>query len=110
MRLPGDGLTARFAKLAAACVLALGLAACGTTGGGSSASRMAQLAPANGPGADYPVVVGEPYAVDGTSYTPEDVLNYDQVGFVAEDFGGGSAVTGAHHTLPLPSYVEVTSL
>src|SRR5690606_19773656 len=42
--------------------------------------------------------------------TPEDVLNYDEVGFVAADAAGGSGVTGSHHTLPLPSYVEVTSL
>jgi rare lipoprotein A len=60
--------------------------------------------------ADYPVVVGEPYAVEGTEYVPEDLLNYDHVGVVAADEAGGGAVTGAHHTLPLPSYVEVTSL
>jgi rare lipoprotein A len=35
-------------------------------------------------------------------------MNYDEVGYVAADNGAG--VTGSHHTLPLPSYVEVTSL
>jgi rare lipoprotein A len=35
-------------------------------------------------------------------------MNYDAVGFAAADTGSG--VTGSHHTLPLPSYVEVTSL
>jgi rare lipoprotein A len=48
--------------------------------------------------------------VAGVTYTPEDVLNYDEVGFLAGDAAGGSAVSGSHHTLPLPSYVEVTSL
>jgi rare lipoprotein A len=35
-------------------------------------------------------------------------MNYDEVGYAAADNGAG--VTGSHHTLPLPSYVEVTSL
>ena len=109
MRLPADGLKARFAKLAAALTLALALAACGTTGG-SGGARLTPLASVNGPQADYPVVVGEPYRVAGSEYVPADVLNYDQVGIVAADAAGGSAVTGSHHTLPLPSYVEVTSL
>ncbi len=101
MRLPADGRTARFATLAAALTFALAL----------GAARPAPPAPpANGPQADYPVVVGAPYTVAGTEYVPEDVLNYDHVGFVAADEAGGGAVTGAHHTLPLPSYVEVTSL
>jgi rare lipoprotein A len=56
------------------------------------------------------MVVGDPYSVEGTSYTPEDVMNYDQVGFLAADSAGGDAVSGSHHTLPLPSYVEVISL
>jgi rare lipoprotein A len=63
-----------------------------------------------GPQGDYPVVVGDAYTVNGTAYAPEDVLNYDQVGMLAADAAGGSRISGAHHTLPLPSYVEVTSL
>lgn len=65
---------------------------------------------ATGPEADYPVLVGAPYSIAGTAYKPEDVLNYDAVGHLAADQAGGSAISGAHHTLPLPSYVEVTSL
>jgi rare lipoprotein A len=63
---------------------------------------------ANGPAADYPVVIGAPYKVGDTLYTPADKMNFDQVGYVADDAGGG--VTASHHTLPLPSYAEVTSL
>src|SRR5688500_7454586 len=102
MRSPADG---RKGRLSAALIAALALAACGDAGTLASAP-----APSNGPQGDYPVVVGEPYTVAETAYTPEDVLNYDQVGFLAVDSAGGNAVSGSHHTLPLPSYVEVTSL
>lgn len=63
-----------------------------------------------GPAADYPIVLGEPYVVDGETFTPVDTMNYDRVGYIAADEDGGGGVTGAHKTLPLPSYVEVTSL
>lgn len=66
--------------------------------------------PATGPAADYPVVVGDPYTAGGVSFTPVDKLNYDEVGYAAIDAKGGAAISGEHHTLPLPSYVEVTSL
>ena len=108
MRLRVDGTGVRFARRAAALTLALVLAASGT--GASSRPAPLPAPPANGPQADYPVVVGEPYLVAGTEYVPENVLNYDQVGVVAADTAGGNAVSGAHHTLSLPSYVEVTSL
>ena len=112
MRLPVDGLETRFAKRAAALTVALALGVCGAAGGASAVARPAPqaVAPANGPQADYPVVVGDRYAIAGTEYVPEDVLNYDHVGVVAADEEGGNAISGAHHTLPLPSYVEVTSL
>lgn len=42
------------------------------------------------------------------TYRPADVLNYDEVGYVTS--GSGTGYTAAHHTLPYPSYVEVTSL
>lgn len=64
----------------------------------------------NGPAADYPVVIGAPFEVEGTTFTPLDTLNYDAVGRVQPGSGEGEAITGAHHTLPVPSYVEVTSL
>ncbi|WP_234035148.1 SPOR domain-containing protein [Aurantiacibacter sediminis] len=63
----------------------------------------------NGPSADYPVTVGAPYVVNGAEHVPVDTLNYDLVGYLAVDHGA-SGITGSHHTLPLPSYVEVTSL
>jgi rare lipoprotein A len=61
-----------------------------------------------GPAADYPMVLGEPFTVEGELYTPADTLNYDAVGYAGLDEGAG--VTAAHRTLPLPSYAEVTSL
>lgn len=69
-----------------------------------------QTAPLTGPAADYPVVVGEPFSIGSTVWTPTDQLNYDAVGYAS--IGGASlaGVTGAHKTLPLPSYVEVTAL
>jgi rare lipoprotein A len=110
MRLPGDGREAPFVKLFIALIPALALGACGIGGSSSAVGLAASTAPSSGPQADYPVVVGDPYSVAGTAYTPEDVLNYDQVGFLAADPAGGYAISGSHHTLPLPSYVEVTSL
>ena len=80
-------------------------------GAGAFAKDRATVpAPANGPAADYPVVVGPPFQVGSTTYTPEDRLNYDAVGHADVAEAGGSTVSGAHKTLPLPSYVEVTSL
>jgi len=96
----------RFARhVAPALILVSALASCG------SPERLASapvVPAANGPAADYPVVVGAPYKVGDKLYTPADTMNYDEVGYTAVDTGAG--VTGAHHTLPLPSYVEVTSL
>lgn len=66
-------------------------------------------APRIGPQADFPVVVGEPFTIDGITYTPADTLNYDEVGYATVD-QGAVGVTASHRTLPLPSYVEVTSL
>jgi len=107
-----DDRAARSLRISAALSAVLALAACGIVGGSDSADELAIAStPANlGPQGDYPVVVGDPYAVVGTSYTPEDVMNYDQVGYLAADAAGGNTVSGSHHTLPLPSYVEVTSL
>ncbi|MEZ0132190.1 MULTISPECIES: SPOR domain-containing protein [Novosphingobium] len=79
------------------------------SGGALAASRTPQVAaPATGPAADYPVVVGEPFTVGSTVWTPTDQLNYDAVGGVIT--GEGTGVTAAHKTLPLPSYAEVTAL
>lgn len=64
--------------------------------------------PAYGPAADYPVTLGDPFTLDGVTYTPVDTMNYDAVGYAVA--GAGEGVSGAHRTLPLPSYVEVTAL
>ncbi len=63
-----------------------------------------------GPQADYPMVLGKPFRVDGVTYTPADTLNYDVVGLAATTTDGGSRITASHRTLPLPSYVEITAL
>lgn len=109
MRLPSDSTTGRFAR---ACLILSGttaLAARGALGGGSPASvAMGPTMQVNGPQADYPLVIGSPYLVGDKTYTPADVLNYDEVGYLT--VGSGTGITGAHHTLPYPSYVEVTSL
>lgn len=83
------------------------LAACG---GGAIDSTPALAAGGQGPAGDYPVVVGPAYSVGGVTHTPVDSMNFDMVGRAEVGAEGGSTVTAAHHTLPLPSYVEVTSL
>lgn len=73
--------------------------------------------------ADTPVKIGDPYTVGGTTYTPADIPDYDDVGYASwygEELGGRptangetfnpDAISAAHKTLPLPSYVEVTAL
>lgn len=73
--------------------------------------------------ADEPVMIGAPYSVGKVTYTPEDAPNYDAVGYAGwygEELQGNKtangetfvpeAITAAHQTLPLPSYVEVTAL
>lgn len=74
------------------------------------------------PVSDVPVRIGPPYSVRGTRYVPAADPSYDMLGYASwyghesgdrtangEKFRPG-AVTGAHTTLPLPSYVEVTAL
>lgn len=56
------------------------------------------------------MVLGQPFSVEGITYTPADALNYDRVGYAAIGQAGGNAVSLSNRTLPLPSYVEVTSL
>ncbi|WP_084277029.1 SPOR domain-containing protein [Novosphingobium sp. B1] len=88
-----------------ALAAALVLSACG---GASARVAAPSSDPAKGPAGDYPMVLGAPFLVDGVTYTPADTLNYDSVGYAQSAAGQG--VSGAHRTLPLPSYVEVTSL
>ena len=74
------------------------------------------------PVSDFPVRIGQPYAVRGATYTPAAEPGYDVLGYASwygsesgnrtangEQFRPG-AITAAHTTLPLPSYVEVTAL
>lgn len=94
--------------LLTAAVLALFPAA----GGGLALAAAPPTAsgPVTGPAADYPMVLGAPFAVNGVTYTPADTLNYDAVGYAVPDAEGGGGISGSHRTLPLPCYVEVTSL
>ncbi|MCR2833816.1 SPOR domain-containing protein [Parerythrobacter lacustris] len=108
MRLPRDPYS-RLAVIG----LSLALVACGRGGNdlaelGSASTSVA--GEAFGPAADYPVVLGDPYTVDGQVFTPFDTMNYDEVGYAAYDANGADGITASHKTLPLPSYVEVTAL
>jgi rare lipoprotein A len=71
---------------------------------------------------DTPVKIGPPYKVRGTTYVPAADPAYDMLGYASwygSESGNRTAngeqfrakwITGAHVTLPLPSYVEVTAL
>ncbi|WP_319496336.1 septal ring lytic transglycosylase RlpA family protein [uncultured Cohaesibacter sp.] len=67
--------------------------------------------------------VGKPYKVAGRTYVPKEQPSYNKVGkasWYGDDFHGRltangeifdmNSLTGAHPTLPLPSYVRVTNL
>jgi rare lipoprotein A len=67
--------------------------------------------------------VGQPYAVAGRVYVPEENINYSAIGMASwygHDFHGRYTANGevfdmhsisaAHPTLPLPSYVRVTNV
>ena len=99
MRLPVN----RFVPLGALIFLA----ACG---GSHEFARKLPPEPAGGPAADYPMVIGAPFMVDGKTFTPVDKMNYDAVGYAGIEADGGPGISGAHRTLPLPSYAEVTAL
>lgn len=94
--------------LLAALALCAALAGCGTT--------------RYRPVSDYPVKIGRPYSVRGTTYRPADLPAYDAVGMASwygRESGNQTAngerfrvkgISAAHTVLPLPSYVEVTAL
>jgi rare lipoprotein A len=67
--------------------------------------------------------IGSPYQIDGVWYYPQDDPNYDESGIASwygAPFHGQStangetydqnALTAAHKTLPMPTYVRVTNL
>lgn len=100
---------ARLATPVAALVATIFLSACG----GGTKYR---------PVSDVPVRIGQPYKVRGVTYTPAADSGYDMLGYATwygNESGNQTAngerfrtdwITAAHKTLPLPSYVEVTSL
>ena len=94
----------------------LSLVSCGLGGFGGVDSAAQASAPSaarsipTGPAADYPMVLGEPFTIDGITYTPADTYNYDEVGYATFDDDTADGITVAHRTLPMPSYVEITSL
>ncbi|SNS43665.1 septal ring lytic transglycosylase RlpA family protein [Sphingopyxis indica] len=104
----------------AVMALVAGCAASGSEGGAAD-GKAAPSAPTLA--ADTPVVIGAPFMVQGVTYTPVDISDYDEVGFAgvySADLAGKptangeifdpAAISAAHKTLPLPSYVEVTAL
>lgn len=101
------------ARSGSLAILAATLVACGSGGERSDPvsipSGQGDLTQ-TGPAADYPMVLGDPYMIDGQLFTPSNDLNHDEVGYADYDADGGRGVTAAHRTLPLPSYIEVTSL
>jgi rare lipoprotein A len=101
------------------------LAGCGSFGGEREGGPTASPAPAQSANgvSDTPVKIGDPYTIGGTTYTPSDIADYDDVGYASwygEELAGRPTANGeifdpvgisaAHKTLPLPSYVEVTAL
>ncbi|CAN5299870.1 septal ring lytic transglycosylase RlpA family protein [soil metagenome] len=92
---------------------------------GQRPSTQQQFAPPreNQPVTDNAVKVGVSYQVAGQRYTPIDKTDYEEVGLASwygDELRGRRTANGeqfnpdgisaAHPTLPLPSYVEVTSL
>jgi len=125
-------LARRLAPAAAAIVLCLLVANCS-----SSSKLTSRVDPRYGVAASPRVVepgqpvpkgggvyrVGKPYEVGGRTYTPEENGRYRAEGLASwygDDFHGRltangeiydmSAISAAHPTLPMPSYVRVTNL
>ncbi len=113
----------RKAALMAGAMLLLG--GCGSFGGERDGGPTASPAPAQSADgvSDTPVKIGDPYTIAGTTYTPADIADYDDVGYASwygDELAGRPTANGetfdpagisaAHKTLPLPSYVEVTAL
>lgn len=119
--------------VALAALLAPMIAACGGGGLGATVNRAAfgseygSASPRvtndpNPPKGGGRYQVGRPYTVRGRTYTPAEQPDYAASGeasWYGSDFHGrrtangeifsANAITGAHPTLPLPSYVRVTN-
>ena len=104
---------------------ALLLSGCGSFNGQREGGPTASPMPAATTGGvtDVPVMIGDPYKIGEVTYTPTDVADYDEVGYAGsygDELAGKptangetfnpAAISAAHKTLPLPSYVEVTAL
>lgn len=104
MKLPGT----RKALLGGLAVSALMIS--GAAVGKVPPAPLVPLPEANGPQADFPVVVGQPYQIGNVTFVPSDSMNFDSVGYASVGTEGGSTISAAHHTLPVPSYAEVTDI
>jgi rare lipoprotein A len=116
----------RFAPIGACAVLCATLANCSNGvdsryGVSPSPRVVADGDPVPKGGGAYHI--GAPYTVAGRTYVPEENPNYQATGLASwygDDFHGRltanrevfdlNGITGAHATLPLPSYARVTNL
>lgn len=110
--------TAKLLVLVAVTAL---LGACSETKLASHAPKKAE--DAGGSASKGAYKVGKPYQINGVWYYPAEDYNYSETGIASwygPDFHGKytangevfnqNALTAAHRTLPLPSYVRVTNL
>lgn len=118
----------RLAPFGACAMLCLLVANCANRGNIDARYGVAPSARLVEPGEAVPkgggvYRVGSPYVVAGRVYVPQDDPHYNAVGLASwygDDFQGratangetfdGNAISAAHPTLPLPSYVRVTNL
>lgn len=112
----------KLAKIALTLTLAFAVVACSS----GPKPRLGRMPPNDVlPKGDQGVKrkVGNPYKVAGVWYHPKENPTYDQTGYASwygKDFHGKAtangevynmnALTAAHKTLPMPSYVKVTNL
>jgi rare lipoprotein A len=114
-------------KLTTSAAALLLLSSCGSFDGKTGNAGL-ETASSNAPAQqtmvdDFPSKLGAPYTIGNTSYKPEDVAAYDEVGYASyygQERAGQPTANGeiflpasasaAHKTLPMPTYVEVTAL
>ncbi|WP_280137178.1 septal ring lytic transglycosylase RlpA family protein [Devosia sp. Leaf64] len=123
----GLALCALLAPSLAACMGGMGLGATVKRGAFTSSEYGVAVSPRvtnnpNPPRGGGRYQVGKPYTVRGKTYVPQEDPFYQATGtasWYGSDFHGrrtangeifsANAITGAHPTLPLPSYVRVTN-